>query len=52
MTPLPQGPRQPSAQASPLRPCDSKAAALIESEIVIVDDDGSEATFDPASWFE
>ncbi|MCH0558290.1 hypothetical protein [Streptomyces sp. MUM 16J] len=26
--------------------------SLIESEIVIVDDDGTEEPFDPASWFE
>lgn len=27
-------------------------SSLIESEIVIVDADGTEEPFDPASWFE
>jgi hypothetical protein len=26
--------------------------SLIESEIVIIDDDGTGEPFDPASWFE
>ncbi|WP_460065604.1 replication initiator [Streptomyces sp. YKOK-I1] len=30
---------------------ESSAATVIESEIVIVDDDGTEEPFDPASWF-
>ncbi|MFE8949045.1 hypothetical protein [Streptomyces sp. NPDC007856] len=31
---------------------DETAVSLIESEIVIVDDDGTEEPFDPASWFD
>jgi hypothetical protein len=31
---------------------DERRMSLIESEIVIVDDDGNETPFDPASWFE
>lgn len=34
-------PRHPAAEAQ----------SMIESEIVIVDDDGSEQPFDPATWF-
>lgn len=34
-----------------LREEDDKAPPLIESEIVIVDDEGKEEPFDPASWF-
>ncbi|MEU4350488.1 hypothetical protein [Streptomyces sp. NPDC023838] len=30
---------------------DDRAANLIESEIVIVDDDGMEEPFDPDEWF-
>jgi hypothetical protein len=33
--------------------CDTgREGALIESEIVMVDDDGTEEPFDPASWFK
>lgn len=31
---------------------DSGAMSLIESEIVIVDEDGTEEPFDATSWFE
>ncbi|MGQ4383391.1 hypothetical protein [Streptomyces sp. SAS_270] len=31
---------------------DDGAIGLIESEIVIVDEDGTEEPFDAASWFE
>jgi hypothetical protein len=33
------------------RPDDGRAMSLIESEIVIVDDDGAEEPFDPVAWF-
>ncbi|MGV9253367.1 hypothetical protein [Streptomyces sp. NPDC003697] len=44
-------PRQPRC-SSLLRPSDDKTMSLIESEIVIIDDDGTEEQFDPAVWFE
>lgn len=44
-------PRQPLRSALP-RHSDERGVSLIESEIVIVDDDGTETPFDPASWFE
>lgn len=44
-------PRQPGAP-SLSRYGRERPASLIESEIVIVDDDGTEEPFDPASWFE
>jgi hypothetical protein len=34
-----------------VRDADEKRMSLIESEIVIVDEDGTETPFDPASWF-
>jgi hypothetical protein len=42
MTPLPV----------PKVPNDDRAASLIESEIVIVDEDGTEEPFDATAWFE
>lgn len=33
-------------------PSNDRAASLIESEIVIVDEDGTEEPFDAAAWFE
>jgi hypothetical protein len=44
-------PRQPLRSLSP-RPDDDRARILIESEIVMVDADGTEEPFDPVSWFE
>lgn len=41
MTPLPER-----------ETADSGAMSLIESEIVIVDEDGTEEPFDASSWFE
>lgn len=34
------------------RPSATEAKIMIESEIVIVDDDGNEKPFDPSTWFE
>jgi hypothetical protein len=34
------------------RPGHDRSVSRIESEIVIVDDDGTEVPFDPATWFE
>jgi hypothetical protein len=44
-------PRQPRRSSLP-RTTDDRTVSLIESEIVIVDDDGTEEPFDAASWFE
>lgn len=44
-------PRKPLPPSSP-GPGDDRARTLIESEIVMVDDDGTEEPFDPASWFK
>ncbi|MES4892026.1 hypothetical protein [Streptomyces sp. NPDC096012] len=41
-----------SRRSSLPRADDETAGSLIESEIVIVDDDGTEEPFDPASWFK
>jgi hypothetical protein len=35
-----------------LEPANDRAASLIESEIVIVDEDGTEEPFDASTWFE
>ncbi|MFD7056034.1 hypothetical protein ACFWBS_44205 [Streptomyces mirabilis] len=44
-------PRQPRRSSLP-QAADSRTMSLIETEIVIIDDDGTEEPFDPASWFE
>ncbi|MEU5094620.1 hypothetical protein [Streptomyces sp. NPDC020996] len=43
---------QKSRRSSLPRAGGEMAVDLIESEIVIVDDDGTEEPFDPASWFD
>jgi hypothetical protein len=42
---------RPPRHSSLARTEDGRPMTLIESEIVIVDDDGAEEPFDPASWF-
>lgn len=43
-------PQQP--QLVPLLPAsDERRTPEIQSEIVIIDDDGTEEPFDPSSWF-
>ncbi|MDX2676784.1 hypothetical protein [Streptomyces soliscabiei] len=47
-------PKSGSQRSSPLPvPADGESGTptMIESEIVIVDDDGTEEPFDPTSWF-
>jgi hypothetical protein len=48
---LPEREPQQSGRQLPSRCGDDRAPSLIESEIVIVDDDGREEPFDPAAWF-
>ncbi|MER7926985.1 hypothetical protein ABTY96_28155 [Streptomyces sp. NPDC096057] len=43
--------RQPKRLPLP-RSAGASATCVIESEIVIIDDDGTEELFDPASWFK
>lgn len=49
-SPLHAAPQQPGTSPVPLRP-DDTAQRVVESEIVIVEDDGTEEPFDPALWF-
>ncbi|MFI9646143.1 hypothetical protein ACIHAA_07585 [Streptomyces sp. NPDC052040] len=41
-----------SAPPTPLVVVSFRPMSLIESEIVIVGDDGAEEPFDPVAWFE
>lgn len=45
-------PKRGTQHVSPLPSPGNGTAAMIESEIVIVDEDGTEEPFDPASWFQ
>ncbi|MBT2676255.1 hypothetical protein J7E95_36810 [Streptomyces sp. ISL-14] len=51
ITALPEREPQQSGRFLLPRFGDDRAPSLIESEIVIVDDDGTEEPFDPAAWF-
>ncbi|MET9449134.1 hypothetical protein [Streptomyces cinerochromogenes] len=48
---LPEHDSQQRERAPLLQRSDDSPVPLIQSEIVIVDDDGTEKPFDPASWF-
>ncbi|MET9010364.1 hypothetical protein ABZX74_05415 [Streptomyces olivaceoviridis] len=48
---LPEHDSQQRERAPLLQHSEDSPAPLIQSEIVIVDDDGTEEPFDPASWF-
>ncbi|MFG2356196.1 hypothetical protein [Streptomyces sp. NPDC048521] len=51
ITALPEHDPQQHGRAPLLQRSDDSRVPLIQSEIVIVDDDGTEEPFDPASWF-
>lgn len=51
ITALPERDSQQRERASLRQHSDDSRMPLIQSEIVIVDDDGTEEPFDPASWF-
>lgn len=42
---------EPPGTSAPLRKADDKGASRITSEIVIIDDDGTEEPFDARAWF-
>ncbi|MFE4969079.1 hypothetical protein [Streptomyces sp. NPDC056660] len=52
MTVLPDPEHRQLVRSAPTCYPNERGACLIESEIVIVDDDGTEEPFDPSSSFE